>query len=148
MTPSISFRRFAEADRDACLMIFDANCPEFFAPNERGDYKLFLDAVPNGYEVCELAGRTIAAFGLVSDDVGVARLIWIMLDPGSQGSGVGSIIMKRVISRSKAMQSDMLKIAASHKSAPFFAKFGAMSTLVTADGWGPGMDRVDMALVL
>jgi hypothetical protein len=37
-----------------------------------------------------------------------------------------------------------VKIAASHLSAPFFAKFGAVPLRTTDDGWGPGMHRVDM----
>ena len=31
-------------------------------------------------------------------------------------------------------------------SATFFARFGATETKRTCDGWGPGMDRVDMVL--
>jgi len=148
MTPRASFRPYFSTDREACLAVFDANCPEFFAPNERVDYISFLDAVPDSYEVCEVAGRVMAAFGLVSDHRKGISLNWIMLDPQSQGVGIGSAMMKRVISLGRASQSSWLKIAASHKSAPFFAKFGAVATVHTEDGWGPGMDRVDMELQL
>ena len=72
-----------------CLDIFDANCPEFFAPNERQEYENFLNCDSKGYEVCdESEGRA------------------------------------------------------------FFAKLGATPTSSTVDGWGPGMDRVDMVLAL
>lgn len=148
MISRASFRLYSSADRAACLAIFDANCPTFFAPNERADYVSFLEAVPARYEVCEVAGRVVAAFGLVVDDSKVVNLNWIMLDPKSQGAGIGSAIMKRVISAGRASQSFLIKIAASHKSAPFFAKFGAVATVHTEDGWGPGMDRVDMELRL
>ena len=148
MTHRTSFRPYTSADREACLAIFDANCPTFFAPNERADYVSFLGAGPDGYEVCEVAGRVVAAFGLVDDDVKGVNLNWIMIDPGSQGLGIGSATMKRVLSRGGASQSSLIKIAASHKSAPFFAKFGAVVKLHTEDGWGPGMDRVDMELHL
>lgn len=148
MQSRISFRLYSSADREACLAIFDANCPTFFAPNERVDFVSFLEAVPDRYEVCEVAGRVVAAFGLIVDDSNGVNLNWIMLDPGSQGAGIGSAIMKRVISAGRASQSSLIKIAASHKSAPFFAKFGAVSTRHTENGWGPGMDRVDMELRL
>jgi len=147
MTPRASFRPYSRTDKEACLAIFDANCPTFFAPNERADYKSFLDDGPNGYEVCEVSSRVVAAFGLISDKKGLA-LNWIMLDPGSQGLGIGSVIMKRVISLGVASQSPVMKIAASQKSAPFFARFGAVVTMLTEEGWGPGMDRVDMELHL
>lgn len=148
MISGASFRLYSSTDREACLAIFDANCPTFFAPNERIDYVSFLEAVPARYEVCEVAGRVVAAFGLVADDSKGVNLHWIMLDPGLQGAGIGSAIMKRVISAGRASQSFLIKIAASHKSAPFFAKFGAVAMLHTENGWGPGMDRVDMELRL
>lgn len=148
MASITSFRPFSTADKEACLAIFDANCPSFFVSNERADYESFLDTSPNGYEVCEVAGRVVAAFGSTRDDRDGVRLNWIMLDPQSKGIGLGSTIMKRVIARGRASQSSLIRIAASHKSAPFFVKFGAVATVHTADGWGPGMDRVDMELPL
>ena len=148
MTTKISFRPYCRTDRETCLTIFDANCPAYFAPNERADYESFLDAVPGRYEVCEAAGRVVAAFGLIDDEKNGVSLNWIMLDPGSQGAGIGSAIMERVISAGKATPFSVIKIAASHKSAPFFARFGAVATVLTEDGWGPGMDRVDMELRL
>lgn len=148
MTPKASFRLYSSTDREACLAIFDANCPTFFAPNERADYVSFLEAAPDRYEVCEVGGRVVAAFGLVPDDSKGVNLNWIMLDPGTQGAGIGSAIMKRMISAGRASQSCLIRIAASHKSAPFFARFGAVATVHTEDGWGPGMDRVDMELRL
>lgn len=60
---------------------FDANCPTYFAPNERVDCMSFLGAVPGNYEVCEVAGRIVAAFGLADDDKNGVNLNWIMLDP-------------------------------------------------------------------
>ena len=148
MEPKAYFRSYSSPDRDACLAVFDANCPTYFAPNERHDYMNFLDAGPDSYEVCEVAGCVVAAFGLVDDARKGCSLNWIMLDPQLHGVGLGSAIMKRVISRGRASHSSLIKIAASHKSAPFFAKFGAVAKVHTKDGWGPGMDRVDMELQL
>lgn len=148
MTPQVSFRPYSSADRETCLAIFDANCPAFFAPNERVGYMSFLETVPDRYEVCEVAGRIVAAFGLVDDNNNGVNLNWIMLDPGSQRIGIGSAIMRRVISQGKASQSSVIKIAASHKSEPFFARFGAVASRHAEDGWGPGMHRVDMELHL
>jgi hypothetical protein len=44
----ITFRPYSNADCQACTDIFDANCPEFFAPNERQGYESFLENVPEG----------------------------------------------------------------------------------------------------
>ena len=130
------------------MAIFDANCPEFFAPNERQAYAAFLDSSAEGYEVCELDGRIVGAFGLSFDEPGAATLNWIMLDPDAQGIGIGSAIMQRIIGLARRPGARTLNIAASQKSAPFFASFGAEIVARTDDGWGPGMHRVDMQLSL
>lgn len=144
----ITFRPYCSTDNEACSSIFDANCPGFFAPNERREYEEFLERVPDAYEVCEVNGTVLGAFGLFVDGKNAKKLNWILLDPQTQGSGVGSKIMKRVIQTGRESQTRIVRIAASHKSAPFFAKFGATTTSSIKDGWGPGMDRVDMELRL
>ena len=97
-----------------------ANCPEFFADNERDDYAGFLDAEHAGYEVGEVDGDVVAAFGLLTDDANERRLCWIMLDPAAKGSGLGALIMNRVIDAGQESQAPSISIAASHRSAPFF----------------------------
>jgi GNAT superfamily N-acetyltransferase len=144
----ILFRRYCSADSTVCIGIFDANCPAYFAPNERRDYAEFLDEVPHDYEVCEVDGRVLGAFGLMVDDNNEKRLSWIMLDPRSQGLGIGMKIMERVIQLGRESDTRAVRIAASHKSATFFAKFGATTTTSTRNGWGPGMHRIDMILPL
>jgi hypothetical protein len=55
--------------------------------------------------------------------------------------------MVRVLETLRAGRIPRLHIAASHKSAPFFAKFGAQELTTIVNGWGPAMHRVDMLLV-
>ncbi|MGI9260703.1 MAG: GNAT family N-acetyltransferase [Woeseiaceae bacterium] len=144
----VTFRPYCSADVDTCLGIFDANCPEFFAPNEREDYLRFLECAPDGYEICEAEGRVLGAFGLFYDGRDAKTLNWILLDPQAHGRGVGSSIMERVIQLGRSAEATIVRIAASQKSAPFFSRFGAQTTSTTTDGWGPGMHRVDMILPL
>jgi diadenosine tetraphosphate (Ap4A) HIT family hydrolase len=63
-----------------------------------------------------------------------------------QGGGVGRAIMADVMRHATALGAQWVDIAASHKSAPFFARFGAREQSRTLDGWGLGMHRVDMEL--
>jgi len=144
----IIFRPYRNADSQACMNIFDANCPEFFTPNERQEYERFLEDVSESYEVCEVDGRVLGAFGLLGDGKDEKRLNWILLDPQTQGIGIGLKIMERVIHLGRKSETRMVRIAASQKSEPFFVRFGATTTSSTKDGWGPGMDRVDMVLPL
>lgn len=129
-------------------MIFDANCPEFFLPTERSDYLEFLDAQPSQYELCVSEKNVVGAFGLFDRDAQNKCLNWILLNPQSQGLGIGSAIMARVSTLAREQVTSTVHIAASHKSAPFFAKFGASTIKTIENGWGPCMHRVDMELRL
>lgn len=154
------FRQYARVDRGRCLEIFDANCPDSFAPNERTEYSAFLDDVPAGYEVCVVDGKVAGAFGLISSprpgDPHRLRINWIMIDPAVQGRGVGRAMMERVGERARGVRERAgaggdetpleIDIAASHVSAPFFARFGAVESSRVENGWGAGMHRVDMVL--
>ncbi len=148
MTTEVHFRSYQLQDREDCLKIFDANCPEFFAANERSDYANFLDANPEAYEVCLSGNNIIGAFGLIGEVPIYKSINWIMISPRSQGLGIGSIFMNRAISLAKSHKLNHIKIAASHLSEPFFTKYGAVSVGEIENGWGPNMHRIDMELYL
>jgi GNAT superfamily N-acetyltransferase len=144
----LKFTSYTPTHKNDCLALFDANCPEFFAPNERGDYERFLEANPGRYELCVAEERVVGAFGLMGEDRQRRSLNWIMLEPMSRGLGIGTAIMERVTAEAHDLGLSIVDIAASHRSAPFFAKFGATTVATTEDGWGPGMHCVDMELKL
>jgi GNAT superfamily N-acetyltransferase len=144
----LRFVPYTHAHREACLAIFDRNCPRYFAPNEREDYERFLAAEPDRYRVCVRGDEVIGAFGLLATAApGRKRLNWILIDPGQQKRGVGGAMMGAVLAEAGAFgEVTAIDIAASHVSAPFFARFGARQLRRTEHGWGPGMHRVDMEL--
>jgi GNAT superfamily N-acetyltransferase len=144
----ISFEAFSAAGRTACLSIFEANCPDFFAPNERDEYVAFLDEAAPGYVVCRMDDVIVGAFGLANLNVSTAALHWILIAPGSQGRGLGSAIMARALDDLRSTGRSSLRISASHRSAPFFARFRAQELERHIDGWGPGMHRVEMRITL
>ena len=143
-----TFRPYRNEDNKACIRIFDANCPAFFAANERDEYQDFLASAPQAYQVCDVDGQVLGAFGLFRDSQKSMVLNWILLDPQTQGLGIGSKIMERVLQLGRGSEATTVNIAASHKSAPFFAKFGAKPAATIQHGWGPGMHRIDMVLSL
>jgi len=140
------FRAYRAADKAACLALFDANCPAFFAPNERDDYASFLASAPPQYRVCVEGAQIIGAFGVLPAEAGEGRLNWILVDPRRQGTGLGSAMMSEVRQAVLAGGMHTVHIAASQHSAPFFTRFGATPERETRDGWGPGMNRIDMRL--
>ncbi|MGB1298941.1 MAG: hypothetical protein ACPG8A_11730, partial [Psychrobium sp.] len=58
----------------------------------------------------------------------------------------GKQVMEHVITTAVDQGIDKISIAASHLSAPFFARFGAVAVNEIEHGWGQGMHRIDMVL--
>lgn len=145
---AVQFRRYRGEDRHACLQLFDENCPDSFAPNERRDYEQFLDDAVDRYELCLIDGQVVGAYGLYPEGPDRLALRWIIVSAGKQRRGVGSAVMNRIVAELRRSNGMTLRISASHKSAPFFAKFGARERDRIPNGWGPGMHRVEMELSL
>ena len=132
-----------------CLAIFDENCPEYFAPNERADYQHYLENKPNAYFLVMMRGKVIGAFGLpIEQEHNVSTITWIMIRSHYQRMGIGHKIMKHIDDTVRRQHVSVIKIAASHLSAPFFAKFGANTITRVEHGWGPNMHRIDMKLTI
>jgi GNAT superfamily N-acetyltransferase len=143
---AVVMRPYDESDQRDCLALFDANCPEYFDPGERADYVQFLDERPAGYEVCLQGRNIVGAFGVCESTEGGRALRWILISPASQGQGVGTAMMARALETGRASGETALHIAASQKSAPFFARFGAHAVATCPRGWGPTLDRIEMVV--
>lgn len=148
MPEPLTIRPYHPGDQGACLALFDENCPAYFAPNERAGYVRFLGEKSTHYRVCLLGSRVVGAFGVLPDEPEGLALRWILLSPRMQGQGLGTRIMAQVLEIARSRGADALYIGASHRSAPFFERFGARETARTPNGWGPEMHRVDMTLAL
>jgi len=145
----IKFQDYQQQHLASCLDLFDLNCPTFFAENERADYVEFLSQNPVGYFVAEVDSCIVAAFGLIGEaNSKRARISWIMITPEFQHQGIGSEMMAFVLDLVIKQNVQILDIAASHLSAPFFKKHGAVELSNSLHGWGPGMHRVDMEIRL
>lgn len=145
---NIVFRNYKARDKPACLSLFDENCPEYFAPNERLDFEEFLDKNPATYQLCLKNEVIVGVFGVFEKELGQSRLEWILLSGKAQGLGLGSIIMEKSQAFAKEQGATLIHIATSHKAFKFFEKKGATIVSETKDGWGPNMHRIDMVLNL
>jgi GNAT superfamily N-acetyltransferase len=144
----IVFRPYRREDYNACIDIFDANCPVYLAPNERQDYESFLESAPEGYEVCEVDGHVRGGFGLFRNRNNETRLNWIMVDSKTHGMGIGARIMERVIQLGRNSGTTVIGLSTSQRVAPFFEGYGTITTSIAKGGHGLGVDSVDMVLPL
>jgi GNAT superfamily N-acetyltransferase len=143
---NVKFRQYTQHDKKSCLGIFDSNCPEYFALNERLEYEEFLDKVPKGYQVCLIDDIISGAYGLFKKSDNQSRLNWILLGPNTQGTGLGSIFVDKAIQSAKDFETSTIHIATSQEAYKFFQKKGAVIILETKNGWGPDMDKIEMEL--
>ena len=136
-------------DFAACLALFDGNVPQFFAESERAEFADFLrdhDHLP--YLVIEQGGAVVACGG-VDVTAGRGCLTWGMVDRSRQGQGLGRALttarLDLLRSRPEVRE---VAIETSQHTAGFYEGFGFQVTRVTPDGFGPGLDRVDIVLPL
>lgn len=143
------FRPYRARDVDACLRLFDGNVPDFFAPDERAEFVGFLrDIGPWPYLVGETGGHMVACGGFeVAGNV--ARLTFGMVERTRQGQGIGQALTKaRLAVIRQTVGVERVAIETSQKSAGFYDRLGFRVTEVTANGFGPGLDRWVMVLEL
>jgi GNAT superfamily N-acetyltransferase len=144
----VIFKGYEARDKNACLSLFDENCPEYFAPNERTDFENFLDSDPDEYQLCITDNKIVGVFGVMPDVDNSCSIVWIMISAAAQGKGVGTQMMQYALDRAKLPNVNKIYIATSHVAFKFFEKFGATIISKTKNGWGPDMHRIDMVIKL
>jgi len=143
------FLNYDDSYTTECIKLFNQNCPEFFAEVERDDYLGFLETRPSDYYIGVINDSVVSAFGISSvSNSARSRLSWILVSPKFKGIGIGGKMINYAIQTALENRSAGIDIAASHLSAPFFAKFGAKEVKRIQNGWGRNMHRVDMEVRL
>src|ERR671914_1783496 len=69
---SMHVRDYRATDRASCLVVFESNVPKFFAPSERRDFEVFLNALPGPYLVTEDEAGAICGCGGYAVSLGTA----------------------------------------------------------------------------
>ena len=144
-------RPYQSTDAEACMSLFDSNVPEYFAPAERAEFEQFLQRNAQGcaYQLIEQNGRVVACGGLSIRTDGVAGFCWGMVERSLHRQGFGrQLSLARL---QQARQNPNVKhvvLSTSQHTQDFYAQLGFSVTRIVADGHGPGLDAVEMVLVL
>ena len=158
----LRFRPYHPTDLQACLSIFDGNTPTFFHASERREYERFLeqerhefaDALP--YFVLESEARIVACGGvslnwlLEPNSSRTAGLTWGMVARDSHGQGWGRKNLEQRLHWLRVHHPETQAVILDTTPAVqgFFERFGFQALKRIPDGYGPGIDRVDMRLEL
>lgn len=144
-------RDYAPADREKCLAVFDSNVPRYFRPHERPEFEAFLGALPGPYFVIEDDdGEVIGCGGYAfAREDGTADLCWGMVHRAHHGQGFGRLLLRERMARLTAdPRATGVNLHTSQHTRGFYENLGFAIRQVVADGYAPGLDRVDMRLDL
>ncbi len=152
-------RTYRESDRQACLDIFDSNCPKYFAPHERAYLEAWLNH--QGKEPKEAAYKNskadhfyvLEADGILKGCGGFyinveeeeAVMAWGMVNNADHHKGLGKALYRyRVEKIEELYPGTKIVLYTSQHTFGFFEKLGLKVTTITKDGFGEGLDRYDM----
>lgn len=144
-------RPFTSDDRSACLSIFDSNVPPFFAPEERIEFCEHLenlDAIKTPYIVLVRDDVVVACGGLTVDmKCRKAFLVWGMVERELHGIRLGSMLTHARLTLARSIPGlTKLDLSTSQHTNGFYERYGFTVTKITSNGFGPGLNRLDMTL--
>ena len=144
-------RAFRREDAAGCLAVFDSNLPDFFSEAERAPFAAFLEALPGPYLVLEdEAGSVVGCGGYaIEEDGRTAALCWGMVMRSLHGSGLGRLLVEERLDRIRQEERATAAILnTSQHTRAFYERFGFVTERVIPDGFGPGLHRCDLRLLL
>ncbi len=119
-------------------------------PEELLDFERFLDALPGPYFTVVDGTGVIACGGIASGRVSAeADVCWTIVHEAHQRRGAGSLLMRSCVAGILSIAGcETARLDTSQHTRAFFERWGFIATGVAADGYGPGLDRVEMRIVL
>lgn len=150
--PGPTLRPYRPADRAACLALFDSNMPSSFLPHERAEFSEWLDGLDGSapeaceYSVVEDAGQAVACGGIWwgGDPQRPAGFAWGMVARDLQRRGYGTRLVLARLERLRELGVAEVHLDTTQHTAPYYTRFGFLEMGRVPDGYGPGLDRVDM----
>ena len=152
-------RNFEERDTEACLRIFDGNCPPYFATEERTAFEHWLaclgktlkNAYKNTsmetYRVIEHEGGELLGCGgyYLNLDQTEARFAWGMIRRELQHQGIGRYLsMQRIEEIKVNYPLAEITLATSQHTVPFYAQLGFEVLDIIPSGFAPKLDKYEM----
>ena len=143
-------RPYEVTDRAECLRVFDSNAPWYFLPEERIPFERFLDRLPGPYFVVVDEDDLIACGGHATGRVsGEADICWTMVRRDQHGHGVGNFLLTTCVCDILAIEDiQTVRLETSQHTFPFFQRWGFVVVERVPNGFGPGLDKIEMRIVL
>jgi GNAT superfamily N-acetyltransferase len=143
----LTIRPFSAEDGKSCLAIFDSNTPAFFSADERNEFAAFLADGRSSYFVATWTGGPPIGCGgyYLNRSEGLAGLCWGMVHRSWHRRGIGSALLNyRLAAIERLRSATVVRVNTAPRTQGFFAEHGFRVVRVVADGFAPGVDRVEM----
>jgi len=138
---SLIIRKYQDRDHQEVISLLQANCPQYFAPEEIVDFERYLKEEAEDYFVLELKGALIGAGGInYFPSEKKARLAWDFLSPKFHSQGYGQQLVEYRLNWIRKKNFPRVEVRTSQKAAGFYQKMGFSLKLVEVDFWAPGFD--------
>ena len=146
-------REYNSIDKEACLIAFKSNVPQFFAVHEIILFESFLDTFDNNsgsgktyFYVIVLDNEIIGCGGFGDkDNTGIITLAWGLINKDFHKKGFGELLLKRRLEYIKRLYPlKPIIVDTTQYSFGFFKKYGFEVSKITSDYYEKGMHRYDM----
>jgi [ribosomal protein S18]-alanine N-acetyltransferase len=146
----MNIRTYATSDFNACLAVFDANTPHYFAPSERDWFINYFSKEIEDFYVVEKDDKIVACGGVNYEDNNTTGILsWGMVLPDYQKQGIGTALTKHRIEVMKSKESlTTARVRTAQHTFKFYEKMGFALTHFEAGYFGGLFDLYDMRMDL
>lgn len=139
-------RPYETTDRGRCVHAFTSNVPQYFLPHELQEFEQFLDRLPGPYLVVEHGDEVVGCGGYAHGRVdGQADICWTIVHRAHHGRGIGDYLVRACLDDIAInTMCRSVRLETSQHTRAFFERFGFEAVEITPNGFGPGLDRVEM----
>tara|TARA_R100001369_G_scaffold90003_1_gene128364 strand:- start:2375 stop:2818 length:444 start_codon:yes stop_codon:yes gene_type:complete len=141
-------REYSYKDKPKVLELLQLNIPEFFDASEENDLDHYLEHEIEDYFVVEEDNRIIGSGGInYLTTEKIARISWDIINPNSQGKGIGKKLLQHRINHLKGNQKvELIEVRTSQLVYQFYEKMGFTLENIEKNFWAQGFDLYQMKL--
>ena len=141
-------REYSDKDKSRLIELLKLNTPEYFDYSEENDFDYYLDNELEDYFVYEENSLIIGAGGInYFPEENLARISWDMIDPQSQGKGIGKKLTQyRIAHLKQNLKIGFIIVRTTQLVYKFYEKMGFELEKVEKDFWAKNFDLYQMKM--
>lgn len=142
-------RKYSNSDKPKVIELLRKNTPEYFDILEEKDFENYLENEIEDYFVYEVESEIIGAGGInYFMAQKIARISWDIIDPNSQGNGIGKKLTQYRISHlNKNSKIDLIIVRTTQIVFKFYEKMGFKLEKIEKDFWAKDFDLYQMQMM-